>query len=132
MMQVGPAIVRDAAEQNVVVTTLDNVDGVDLHVPQVLDRGLHGALAGAEGFALVETLSVEPDATGISPGDRNRTHLPLSHIPLREALVCNVEFRHRTQLALSADHVAHGASASEDLGQEKARGGGSRRTQAHP
>jgi hypothetical protein len=27
------------------------------HVPQVLDRGLHGALAGAEGFALVETLS---------------------------------------------------------------------------
>src|SRR6516165_4483075 len=77
MMQVGAAIVRDAAEQNVVVTTLDNVDGVDLHVPQVLDRGLHGALAGAEGFALVETLSVEPDATSISPGDRNRTHLPL-------------------------------------------------------
>ena len=85
MMQVGATIVRDAAEQNVVVTTLDNVDGVDLHVTQVLDRGLHGALAGAEGFALVETLSVEPDATGISPGDRNRTHLPLSHIPLREA-----------------------------------------------
>jgi len=91
-MQDGPAIVRDAAEQNVVVTTLDNVDGVDLHVPQVLDRGLHGALASAEGFGLVETLSVEPDATGISPGGRNRTHLPLSHIPLREALVCNVEF----------------------------------------
>src|SRR6516162_4821773 len=85
MMQVGATIVRDAAEQDVVVTTLDNIDGVDLHVTQVLDRGLHGALAGAEGFALVETLSVEPDATGISPGDRNRTHLPLSHIPLREA-----------------------------------------------
>ena len=91
-MQVGATIVRDAAEQDVVVTTLDNIDGVDLHVTQVLDRGLHGALASAEGFGLVETLSVEPDATGISPGGRNRTHLPLSHIPLREALVCNVEF----------------------------------------
>src|SRR5215472_15250165 len=98
-MQVGPAIIRDAVEQNVVVTTLDNVDGVYLHVPQVLDCGLHGALAGAKGFALVETLSVEPDATGISPGDRNSTHLPLPHFPPREALVC-----HRMQLALSADH----------------------------
>src|SRR5215472_244944 len=89
MMQVGATIVRDAAEQNVVVTTLDNVDGVDLHVTQVLDRGLHGALAGAEGFALVETLSVEPDTTGISPGDRNTTHLPLSHIRfVRAGLQC--------------------------------------------
>ena len=30
MMQVGPAIVGDAAKQNVVVTTLDNVDRVDI------------------------------------------------------------------------------------------------------
>jgi hypothetical protein len=74
------------------VTTLDNVDGVDLHVPQVLDRALHGALPGAEGLTLVETLGVEPDATGISPGDRNRTHLPRSRMLTREALVRNVEF----------------------------------------
>ena len=31
MMQIGPAIVGDAAKQNVVVATLDNVDRVDLY-----------------------------------------------------------------------------------------------------
>src|SRR6516162_1338459 len=41
---------------------------------------------GAEGFALVETLSVEPDAPGISPGDRNRTHLPRGP-PVRAAVL---------------------------------------------
>ena len=92
MMQIGPAIVGDAAKQNVVVTTLDNVDRVDLYVSQVLNRGLHGPLASAEGFALVETLGVEPDATGISPGDRNRTHLRCHISRCMRRLSCNGEF----------------------------------------
>ena len=39
LAQVGAPIGRDAAEENVVMAALDDVDGVDLHIAEMVHRG---------------------------------------------------------------------------------------------
>ena len=63
--EVGAPVGGDAVEQNVVVAALDDVDGVDLHVAEMLDRGASGFRAFAERRGGVEALGVEPDAAGL-------------------------------------------------------------------
>ena len=48
-------------EEDVVVRPLDDVDRVDLHVAEMLDRRLRRLRAVAEGRRLVEPLGAEPD-----------------------------------------------------------------------
>ena len=62
--QIGAAVVRDAGEQDVMVTALDDVDGVDLDIAEMRDR-IGGRLRSvAEGRGVVEPLRVQPDAAG--------------------------------------------------------------------
>ena len=74
--QIAALIGRDAAEQDVVVAALDDVNRIDLHVAQMFDGGLRGFGAGTEGLALVEPLGVEPEATsqGQWNGERRCAH----------------------------------------------------------
>ena len=48
--------------QDLVVAALDHVDGVDLHVTQVLDGGTRRLGAGTEGRGFVQPLCVQPQA----------------------------------------------------------------------
>ena len=52
MAQIGAAVGRDAAEQDVVMAALDHVDGVDLHIAEMGDRIRHGLRAVTERRAL--------------------------------------------------------------------------------
>ena len=49
-------VVGDARVEDVVMAAFDDVDGVDLHIAQVLHRGPRGLGAGAERRALVQPL----------------------------------------------------------------------------
>ena len=64
LVQVLAAILGNAREEDVMVAALDDVDGVDLHVAQVLDRGPRRLSPAAERRRLVEPLRVQPDASG--------------------------------------------------------------------
>ena len=55
-------------EQDVVVRALDDVDGVDLHITQVLDSATGGVGAAAEGLARVEPLGAQPEPAGLDEG----------------------------------------------------------------
>jgi len=48
-----------------VVAALDDVDGVDLHVTEVLHRGAGRLGAGAEGRKRIQPLGVQPDTPGV-------------------------------------------------------------------
>ena len=64
LVQVLAPVLGDAREEDVVVAALDDVDGVDLHVAQVLDRRARRLRPVAERRRLVEPLRAEPDAAG--------------------------------------------------------------------
>jgi len=51
-----------------VVAALDHMDGVDLHVAEVLDGGASGLGSITEGRGLVEPLRAQPDAFGVRLG----------------------------------------------------------------
>jgi len=51
-----------------VVGAVDDGDGVDLDIAQLLDAALHGGLAGAEGRIGVQALGDEGDAAGLGDG----------------------------------------------------------------
>ena len=63
--QIRAAIVGNAAPQNVVVAALDHVDGVDLHIAEMLDRGGGGLRPLAEWRRCVEPLGAQPDPAGL-------------------------------------------------------------------
>jgi hypothetical protein len=63
-------IVRDPRVEDLVVAALDDVDGVDLHVAEVLDRGADRLRASAEWRGFIEALRTQPDATGLGLGKR--------------------------------------------------------------
>ena len=78
--QVRAAIIGDAAEENVVMAALDHVDGVDLHIAEMLHRGGGGRRPLAERIRRVEPLGAQPDSAGLGLGQgigRNRAgHRP--------------------------------------------------------
>lgn len=47
------------------MAALDNVDGVNLQVAQVLHRCRRSLRAGAEGFGGVQTLGMQPNSSGL-------------------------------------------------------------------
>jgi hypothetical protein len=51
--------------QDVVMATLDDVDGVDLQIAQVRHGCRRGLRAGAERFGGVQALGVQPDSAGL-------------------------------------------------------------------
>lgn len=54
--------------EGVVVGAVDDGDGVDLDIAQLLDAALHGGLAGTEGRIGVQALGDEGDAAGLGDG----------------------------------------------------------------
>ncbi len=66
--QVRAAIIGDAAEENVVVAALDHVDGVDLHIAEMLHRGGSGRRPLAERVRRIEPLGTQPDSPGLGLG----------------------------------------------------------------
>lgn len=70
LLEVGAAIIRNAGEQDVVMAALDHVDGVDLHIAEMVDGRGHGRSPLAERRPGVEPLRAQPDAAGISIAQR--------------------------------------------------------------
>jgi hypothetical protein len=68
--QVLASISGDARVEDVVVTALDDVDGVDLHVAEVFHRGPRRLGPVAERRQGIESLGMKPDA--LRPGFRDR------------------------------------------------------------
>ena len=56
LTQIGAPVGRNAGVENMVVTALDDVDGVDLHIAEMFDRGSGRARALAERNQGVEPL----------------------------------------------------------------------------
>jgi hypothetical protein len=69
MAQIGAAIGRDPAEQNVMMAALDDVDGVDLHIAEMSDRIRDGLCSLAERGPLIQPLGMQPDLPGLSRGE---------------------------------------------------------------
>ncbi len=65
LAQVVSLVSRDAGVQDLVMAALDYVDGVDLHVTQVLHRGSGRFGPVAERRVLVKLLGAQPDASGV-------------------------------------------------------------------
>ena len=63
--QIGAAVVGNPATENVVVAALDHVDGVDLHIAEMLDRGGRRRRPVAERRRRVEPLGAQPDPAGL-------------------------------------------------------------------
>ena len=72
LAQVGPAVFGNPVPENMVVAALDHVDGVDLHIAEMFDRGGHGRRPLAERRASVEPLGAQPDAPGRGLGQGKR------------------------------------------------------------
>ncbi|MET3306166.1 hypothetical protein ABIF53_007181 [Bradyrhizobium japonicum] len=72
LAQIGAAVGRNAAEQDVVVAALDDVDGVDLHVAEMSGRIRNGLRTLAERGALIKPLGVQPDLPGLCRGEWDR------------------------------------------------------------
>lgn len=60
---------RDPGVEDVVVAALDDVDRIDLQVPQVGDGGRGGRGTGAEGLGSVQALRVQPEAARLGGGE---------------------------------------------------------------
>ena len=68
LAQIGAAIVGNPAPENMVVAALDDVDGVDLHVAEMFDRGRGCIRPAAKRRAHVEPLGAQPDPAGFGLG----------------------------------------------------------------
>ena len=71
-LQMRALIGRDARVEDVVVAALDDVDGVDLHIAEMLDRQPRRLGVVAERRRMVEPLGREPDAARFGDGKRMR------------------------------------------------------------
>src|SRR5829696_7129918 len=58
------AVGRNTGPKNVVVSAFDDVDRVDLHVSEVLDRGCGGTGPLAERHSRIQPLSMKPETSG--------------------------------------------------------------------
>ena len=61
LAQVRAGIGRDAAIENVMMAALDDVDGVDLHIAEMVHRRRHRLRSGAERLAGIEPLGPQPE-----------------------------------------------------------------------
>ena len=68
LAQVRPGIGRDAAIENVMMAALDDVDGVDLHIAEMVHRRRNRLRSGAERLVRIEPLGVQPDSPGLGFG----------------------------------------------------------------
>ena len=68
LAQVGAGIGRDAAIENVMMAALDDVDGVDLHIAEMVHRRRNRLRSGAERLAGIEPLGMQPDSPGFGFG----------------------------------------------------------------
>ena len=66
--QIGAAVGGNAATENMVVAALDHVDGVDLHIAEMLDRRRRRLRPVAERRWRIEPLGAQPDAPGFGLG----------------------------------------------------------------
>ena len=64
LAQIGAAVIRNPVPQDMVVAALDDVDGVDLDIAELLDRGRCGGRSRAERRRRIEPLRAQPDAAG--------------------------------------------------------------------
>ena len=69
LMQMLPPIFRDTRVEDVVMTTLDDEDGVNLQVAEVRHRCWSGLRAGSKGFGSVQALGMQPDSAGLDGGE---------------------------------------------------------------
>ena len=71
MAQIGAGIGRNPVPENVMVTALDHVDGIDLHIAEVFDRRGRRLRSLAEWRLGVEPLRAQPDVPGcgLAQGD---------------------------------------------------------------
>jgi hypothetical protein len=69
LVEVLAPISGDAAEQDVVMAALDDVDGVDLNVAEVSDRSRRSAGAVPKRSFHIEPLGVQPDTACLSFGE---------------------------------------------------------------
>src|SRR5258708_14774048 len=78
---------RNARVEDLVMAAFDHMDGVDLHIAQVLHRGTRrlGSLAKRRGF--VESLGAQPDASGTGLGEREGLSAFSAHERARENLL---------------------------------------------
>ncbi len=63
--QVRAGIGGDAAIENVMVAALDHIDGVDLHIAEMLDRRRDRLRPGAKRLGCIEPLGTQPDSPGL-------------------------------------------------------------------
>ena len=68
LAQIGAPVVGNPVPENVVVAALDDVDGVDLHIAEMLDRGRRRLRPLAERRRRVEPLGAQPDPAGLGLG----------------------------------------------------------------
>ena len=66
--QVRAGITRDAAIENVMMAALDDVNGVDLHIAEMVHRRRHRLRSGPERLVRIEPLGVQPDSPGLGLG----------------------------------------------------------------
>src|SRR3954462_2632950 len=80
MAKIRAAIFGNTVPENVVMAALDDIDGVDLHIAKMVDRGGDRLRAIAERNWRVELLSMQPNTPGLSLGQGNR-FLSAGHRP---------------------------------------------------
>ena len=68
LMEMFAPVAGNARKENVVVAARDHVDGVDLHIAEMLDRGGRPLRPLAERRGGVEPLRAQPDASGLCLG----------------------------------------------------------------
>ena len=71
LAQVRPGVSRDTTIENVVMAALDHVDGVDLHIAEMVHRRRNRLRSGAERLAGIEPLGTQPDSPGLGLGQRS-------------------------------------------------------------
>jgi hypothetical protein len=72
--QVGAAVGGNAGIEHVVVAALDDVDGVNLHIAQLLDRRLHCGGTCAEGRLDIELLRGKPEPARLPRAEHHLFH----------------------------------------------------------
>ena len=72
MMQIRAPIIGNAIPEDVMMAALDHMNGVDLHITEMLDRGLRGLRAVAERRLGIEPLGAQPDRSGCGLGQSYR------------------------------------------------------------
>src|SRR5436190_6630147 len=63
-----PTIFGDTSPQNVMVTALHDVDGVDLHITEMFHGSRNSLRSAPERRSVIEPLGAQPDAPGRSLG----------------------------------------------------------------